>query len=50
MFSAVGPGAAHLAHVVELLGDDRLVEVEEMRAFPRLHQRAAEQPVQRRAA
>ena len=33
---------------MQFLGDHLLVEVEEMRAFPRLHQRAAEQPMQRR--
>ena len=41
-------GAAHFAHVVQFLADDFLVEVEEMRALPRLHQGAAEHAMQRR--
>ena len=41
------PGTAHLAHVVQLLADDLFIEVEEMRAFPRLHKGAAEHAMQR---
>src|SRR5260370_1375546 len=39
-------GAAHLAHMVQLLGDDLLVVINEIGAFPYLHEDAAEQHVQ----
>src|SRR6516165_7260616 len=40
-------GPAHLANMMELLSDDRLVEIEKVRAFPRLRQRLPEYPVER---
>jgi hypothetical protein len=40
------PGAANFAHVVQFLADNVLIEVEKMRALPRLRYGAAKNAMQ----